>query len=370
MKSIYKISFLLFFIMINSISTKELSAQDEHSDKIRYNVDTVGFASKSSQMDEVMKLIYNMQGEALKKSLSDAGIDNSTVWKAAICPHDDYTYVGYLYPALLSGIKTKTVILFGVCHVAKRFGVENQIIFDSYTKWHEPYGDVTISKLRNEIIDKLPEQTYIVSDSVQAAEHSVEAIVPFLQYYNRDVEIVSILVPYMPFERMDEISGFLSNAIKEVTEKNNMQWGKDYSIIISTDAVHYGDKDWGNNNFAFYGADENGYKLAVGHEMEIINDCLVQDITVDKIKKFIDYTVSKDNYKDYKWTWCGRYSVPFGLLTVYNLQNLYGVELSGTLIKYATSIDHPHIPVKEIGMGETAPANINHWVGYVALGFR
>ena len=35
------------------------------------------------------------------------------------------------------------------------------------------------------------------SNDMQTVEHSVEAIVPFLQAYNRDVEIVSILVPYM-----------------------------------------------------------------------------------------------------------------------------------------------------------------------------
>ncbi|MEZ5000386.1 MAG: AmmeMemoRadiSam system protein B [Bacteroidales bacterium] len=36
---------------------------------------------------------------------------------------------------------------------------------------------------------------YLVNDSMHNIEHSLESMVPFLQYYNREVEIVPILVP-------------------------------------------------------------------------------------------------------------------------------------------------------------------------------
>lgn len=348
---------------------QKLKSQDNYL-KIRLPVDSIGFATKSGQMDEFMKTLFALQEKDLQKALTDAKIDKSAVWKAAICPHDDYTYVGYLYPALLSFVKAKTIILFGVCHVAKKFKVEDKIIFDDFSSWREPYGNVPVSKIREEIIAKLPEDIYLINDSVQSAEHSVEAIIPFLQYYNKDIEIVSILVPYVSYERMNEISLPLSKAIKEVIENNDMKWGKDFSMVISTDAVHYGDKDWGESNYAYFGADENGYKLAVNHELEIINTSLTGNISADKIKKFVDFTVSKENYKDYIWTWCGRYSVPFGLLTVFNLENLTNENLTGTLVKYATSIDHPHVPVSNLNMGETAPSNIHHWVGYTAIGYK
>lgn len=361
---------ILVFLLIQ-INISGLSAQENNQNRmIRYQTDTVGFASHSSQMDEFMKRLLRTQYNDIEKSLANANIDNSTVWKAAICPHDDYTYVGYLYPALLTNVKAKTIILIGVCHKAKQFGLENKIIFDSYTHWRMPYGDVPVSNLRNEIIKQLPLSIYEVSDTMQALEHSTEAIIPFLQYFNKEVEIVSILVPYMSYDRMDEISLPLSSAIKEASDYLNLQWGNDFAVIISTDAVHYGDKDWGGKDFAFYGSDSAGYVKAVGHEMEIINNCLTGGIMNDKIKKFVDYTVREDNYSEYKWTWCGRYSVPFGLMTVFNLQKLYGSSLEGVLVKYATSIDHSHIPVFDIGMGITAPANLNHWVGYAAIGYR
>jgi len=149
-----------------------------------------------------------------------------------------------------------------------------------------------------------------------------------------------------------------------------MKWGEDFAIIISTDAVHYGDQDWGGTNLAPYGADSAGYKKAVAHEYEIINNTLTGEITPEKIKQFTHYTVQDTNYKEYKWTWCGRYSVPMGLLTAYYLEKDLNQNLKGTLVGYATSIDHPKLKVEDLGMGITAPANIHHWVGYAALGYK
>jgi hypothetical protein len=59
------------------------------------------------------------------------------------------------------------------------------------------------------------------------------------------------------------------------------------------------------------------------------------------------------------------------LLTAYWLnENQIAKKLNGTLVGYATSIDHPHIRVNDIGMGVTAPANEHHWVGYTAIYYK
>jgi MEMO1 family protein len=340
------------------------------NNKIRQMIDTIGFASKPGQMDEFIKRAYNTLRDYQYCLQNTPGVESPLHWKVAISPHDDYTYVGYLYPCLLSNISVKTIILLGVCHKAKLFNLENKIIFDTYSNWKMPYGNVRVSRIREEIISGLPLDSYIIHDSIQALEHSVEAIIPFLQYYNRGVEIVSILIPYMSYDKMDEIAEPLAGAIKTAVEKNRMEWGRDFAIVISSDAVHYGDEDWGGKNFALYGTDSIGYSKAVEHEYEIINSSLVGNIQKEKIKKFIGYTVDEKNFKEYKWTWCGRYSVPFGLLTSFYLQKLFNLELTGSLVGYATSLDYPPVPVTDIGMGITAPANIHHWVGYAAIGYK
>lgn len=364
-------SFALPFILAGSLIFACSSGQQtKQRHQVRGLVDTVGFAHLAWQMDSLMQRIERLQKDSLKKALQRAHITDQTAWKVAISPHDDYGYVGYLYPALLQAVKAKTVILFGVAHKARLLHLQNQIIFDTYPYWHGPFGAIKVSPVREEIENLLPKWSYQINDSMETIEHSVEAILPFLQYFGREREIVSILVPYMSFTRMQKIARPLAKALSRVVRQHHWQWGKDFAIVISTDAVHYGDQDWGGSNFAFYGADSNGYHKAVQHEYEIIRQCLAGPVSAKKIKKFTEYTVDANDYHKYKWTWCGRYSVPMGLLTAYELAKILDVPLNGRLVGYANSINHPPLPVKDLRMGFTAPANIHHWVGYAAIGYE
>ncbi len=361
-KSVFFLVFLVFTFACQNNTMKQM--------KVRDFVDTVGFAHKAQQVDTLLSRIDQMFGQKIKHIKDSLGITPSTTWKVAISPHDDHAYASYLYPLLLQNIKAKKLIIFGVAHKAWKLGLKDSLVFGSFDYWRGAFGNVKISDLRDEIISLLPKQDYMINDSMVAIEHSIEAFLPFLQkFVGPYIEIVPILVPYMSYDRMNQIAPDLARAIATVMKKHNLQWGKDLAIIISTDAVHYGDQNWGGKNFAYYGSDSAGYKKAVEHEHEIIST-LTGRITPEKIKQFTQYTVQDTNYMEYKWTWCGRYSVPMGLLTAYYLSKELNEPLEGTLLDYATSIDHPTVPVKDIGMGTTAPANIHHWVGYAAIGYK
>ena len=220
--------------------------------KIRQPVDPVGFATKAWQMDSVITRIDRIQGNRIESAWERTNVRKFTQWKVAICPHDDYSYVGWLYPAILRNIDAPTVILIGVAHKAKKFGVEDKIVFDSYTAWKAPKGPVRESWLREKLMNNLPRSTYIVHDSLCQSEHSLEAIVPFLQFYNPKVEIIPLLVPYMSFSTMDGLAISLSLALKKMMQQNNLAWGRDIAIVISSDAVHYGDEGWNGQNYAPY----------------------------------------------------------------------------------------------------------------------
>ena len=326
------------FLILVILSNEPAKAQGQPQ-RIRKPVDTVGFATHARQMDTLMKRIS--------------------------------TNHGWLYPAILQNIHAGTVILFGVAHKAKKFNLERKIIFDSFDAWKEPYGFVTVSQLREQIMKELPQESYVVHDSMQQEEHSVEAIIPFLQYQNKNIRIISILVPYMTFSLMDKISGDLSSAISKVLQNNKLKLGKDVAFVISTDAVHYGDEDWGGSNYAPYGCALDGFAKAYVHEQEIISCCLTGPVTTEKVRSFVKYTVKEEDYKSYKWTWCGRYSVPFGLLSVMKIHQKAGKAMpAGTIIGYKSSISEPPIPVSDIGMGKTAVATLHHWVGYCAIGYK
>jgi len=340
-----------------------------NTDVARDFVDTVGFAHLDWQVDSILARIDRLYSKRIEEIRRQKGVSEKTIWKVVISPHDDYSYVGYLYPVLLKYVRARTVFLFGVAHKARLLGLKDRLVFGSFERWRAPYGEVKVSTVRNELIKSLPGDFYVVNDSMMAIEHSLEAIVPFLQYYNKRIEIIPVLVPYMPFERMKEISKTFARAIHDIVSKKKWEWGRDFAFVISSDAVHYGDEDWGGRNFAYFGSDSVGYIKAVNHEYEIINNCLIPQINPVRIEKFVNYTVQEADYTKYKWTWCGRYSIPFGLLTAYQLSRISEVDLKGVLVGYATSIDHEHIPVADLRMGITAPANIHHWVGYAAIGY-
>lgn len=355
---------LLFALMLASGT---LPARADAEPSTRALADTVGFAHRASQMDSVMARIKALNHDDLARTQQSAG----TAWRAAICPHDDYTYASWLYPAVLRNIKAKTVIIFGVAHTAWRYHLENQLVFDSFSSWRGPYGNVNVSPLRDAILKGLPRDMAIVHDPVQSEEYSVEAMIPFLQFQNRNVEIVSILVPFMEFERMQTVSQHLAKALFAVMKKNDLRWGKDVTILISSDAVHYGDEAWDGHNFAYYGTGEKANALAEAHDREIISTCFESKLTEKKIARFYSYTTDPDHFKESRWSWCGRYAIPVGLLTALDLQQLEKSDpLTGVPIDYATSISQPHLKVDDLGMGETAIATQRHWVGYSAIGFK
>lgn len=368
MNRIKKILLTHFLIPLFFIVPLLLPAQ---SGTIRRAVDSIGFAIHSWQMDSVMARINRQFGPQIDQMLAKQKITKKSRWKMSVCPHDDYAYAGWMYPMALRNIKAPTVILLGVAHKARKFGIEGTMVFDSHQAWQVPYGPVRVSGLREKIMNQLPRGEYIVHDSLQEVEHSLEAIIPFLQYYNPDVEIIPILIPAMSAERMEGLAGSLAWAISKVMDAEDLDWMKDLAIVISNDAVHYGCEEWGGQDYAPYGCDKEGYEKAVSREREIIASCLTGTIVKMNVNHFFQYTVQDTNFRTYRWTWCGRYSVPFGLLTaMYLQQHTRTNPPSGTLIGYSTSIDHPILPVEDLGMGITAPANIKHWVGYVAVGFR
>jgi AmmeMemoRadiSam system protein B len=348
---------LIFTIFILSCHRNKEAGRDAF--RVRHLVDTVGFAQYPWQMDS---LISRFERTGWKKTT------DRSPWRFAICPHDDYTYTGYIYPELLQNIEAPNLILIGVAHKAAQLKIQDSLVFDSFSHWKGPWKDVKVSPLREEIFRLLEKKYAILSDTLQSVEHSLEAMIPFLQYFNREVKIIPILVPAMNPERMEECGKHLAEAVRVVAEKHRWKWGKDFAIVVTTDAVHYGNEDWGGADRAEFGCDSAGNARALDREHEILNRCLTGDIDPVKIRLFNAYTLNSSNYKEYKWTWCGRYSVPVALYTAYYLNDSQPIK--GTFVDYATSITRDHVKVNDIRMGITAIATPCHWVGYAAIGFR
>lgn len=338
----------------------------------RGQMDTVGFVTDAKQMDGVLAQCAKLAAPRREGLDKEHGWNEETSFIAGVCPHDDYYYAGRLYSLLLPRIHAKRVILFGVFHKARVFDCRDRLVFDSYRTWHGPYGPVRVSPLREEITKRLPQEDYMVDNDMQAVEHSVEAIVPFLQAYNRNVEIVSILVPYMQWDTMDRLATDLSAALSDIIKANGWKLGEDVCIISSSDAVHYGDAGWGGSNYAEFGTDASGYAKAVARDKDLAQEYLCGPIDRDKLKAFLYRCVDANDVMNYKITWCGRFSIPFGLDVAGRVaQSTAGKPLTGTLLDYGTSVSEVSLDLEDLGgLGTTAPNNLHHFVGYAAIGYR
>ncbi|MCB7481001.1 AmmeMemoRadiSam system protein B [Christiangramia sediminis] len=347
-------------LLIAIIISTSLQAQKSSEAKVRHFHDTIGFAKHSWQMDSIISRI----GDSDK-------VQNQEVYKAVINPHDDYKYAAGLYAKTLSGIKANTVVLVGVAHRARNFDLQDKIIFGSFNSWEAPYGNVKVSAIREEILKNLKTVTYVVHDSMMQLEHSLEAIVPFLQHQNKEVQIIPLLVTYMKFEDMQRFSKELSKTLSEIMKDKKMQYGKDLAVVISNDAIHFGSEDWGGSDLAPFGTDEEGNEKAHQKDLRIIAETLKGKLEDDKIKTFNNYTVKPENYKEYNWTWCGRYSVPLGLLFANELNKItQNKNLHGEMLDYRSSLKNEHLQVEDLGMGTTAPSKPTHWVAYVGMAYQ
>ncbi|MCV6629283.1 MAG: AmmeMemoRadiSam system protein B [Flavobacteriaceae bacterium] len=351
----------LMLLSLTITCKKEAQKQEAKKaviEKIRKVHDTIGFAQYAWQMDSIYSRLGIVDGPINAK------------WKMAICPHDDYKYAGALYHKSLEGIQANTIILIGVAHKARNYDLQDKIVFGTHQSWQSPYGELKVSDWNQKIYRKLPPETYTVHDDMMELEHSLEAIIPFLHKKNKDLKIVPILVPYMQYADIEKISTQLAAVVAGVMDDAKKALGEDVAIIISNDAVHYGDEQW-SANLAPYGTDAAGTKKARQHDLRIIKECLTGTLDNQKILQFTQETVKAEDYKEYKWIWCGRYSVPFGLAFGNKLNLIFHSKaLKGVSLGYSSSIDHELIKVEDLGMGTTAIATNRHWVAYTGVAYQ
>jgi hypothetical protein len=220
--------------------------------KRRGLADSVGFAHREHQIEAVVQRIAAHDGARLERIFDDTRIAAADRRRMAIAPHDDFAYAGFMYPLVLRNVAAPVLIIFGVAHKAWQLGLENRLVFDSFTHWRGPYGDIAVSPFRERIMASLSDGRYCVHDD---------------------------------------------------------------------------------------GSGRDGYACALAREQQILRDCFDGDLRPERIERFVRYTISDHDHREYQWMWCERYCVPFGLLAAWHLQQrMREPPLSGTVLGYTTSI--------------------------------
>jgi len=338
-----------YFIIIILVLTSFIFSQEKRG--IR---DNIGFSWDLNDFTKIINYLNN-------NSLTNTKIKDIKVI-GGISPHDDYLYAGKVYYPLFKLIRAKEVVVFGVTHSSVRKNIndpKNIVIFDNFKKWTGIRKDIEVSELRELLKSKLDKKYYMVSNKAHKLEHSIEALIPFLQYYNPDIKITPIMITKMKYEKMKEISKKISSIISNYIKKNNLVPGKDIVFLISSDSNHYG-MDFNNYHF---GKGIQGYKKAKEYDRYLINNFLSNELSIEKIQGFYD-KVSIDNSKV---LWCGKYSIPFGLTTIYYTAQSLKINLKMKMLNYSDTFKDRVLCVKNLKCGITAPFSLDHWVSFVSI---
>jgi AmmeMemoRadiSam system protein B len=339
-------------------------------DRLRGQRDTVGFVVTAEQAEDVVSQAVRLEAATLQAQDRRLGMDGDSGFLGGVCPHDDHLYASRVYVPLTERITAPRVVLVGVFHRARLWDLENRLVFDAFDAWRGPWGPVQVDPLRGELLQELSADDVVVDNAMHEMEHSLEAIVPFLQHRDREVTIVPILAPYMKWEQLTVLSDRLAGALAAALERHGWKLGKDVAIVISSDAVHYGE----DFEYAPFGSDAVGYVRGEAHDRVLADRYLTGPLVPSNLQGLLHTLVDETDVRRYRLPWCGRFSVPFGLEVLRKTAERTGEPVPvGHLLRYGTSLSESELPVsratRDAGLGYTAPSNLHHWVGYASIGY-
>jgi len=145
---------------------------------------------------------------------------------AVVSPHAGYVYSGPVAAETIARVKVPdTVVILGPNHHGRglplALGLED---------WRMPMGNVPVNKKLASLI--LERSEIIREDEIaQQYEHSLEVQVPFLQYFNRSLQIVPIVVSHVSYGVCQAAARDLAASIRDFSEP--------VLLLASTDMTHY-----------------------------------------------------------------------------------------------------------------------------------
>jgi predicted class III extradiol MEMO1 family dioxygenase len=187
-----------------------------------------------------------------------------------------------------------------------------------------------------------------------------------VQYFNPEIRITPIMVTAMPYEAMDAITDTLSALIARYVQERHLALGTDIAFLISSDATHYGG-DFQNTPF---GDDVHAHEKGTALDLRLARECLTGTVSREGIRELTRQLWGKTYSEGTSALWCGRYSVPFGMLASMKVvERISGSALRGTLLRYSDTYSGGVLPITETGMGLTAPFSLKHWVGFFSVAY-
>ncbi len=176
----------------------------------------------------VSGLFYPASANELKCQLATFIADGEQQQAAAVVlPHAGYVYSGDVAGDVISLIRVPhQVILLGPNH----HGRGKQLAVSAVDAWTTPLGDVAVAgDLRTHLLDEIPQLE--LDNSAHQQEHSLEVLLPFLQYVQPQVEVVPIAIKHSSPAQLIELGAGMARAIKS--------WKEPVLLVASSDMNHF-----------------------------------------------------------------------------------------------------------------------------------
>lgn len=174
---------------------------------------------------------YPQSPDALLKQISGL-IDTKALKEKAlgvILPHAGYMYSASVACAVISKLKNfDNYVILGPNHS----GIGAEISVYDGDVWKTPLGEVSVNK---ELVKKLVKnKLFELDSSAHQYEHSIEVMLPLLQFVNKDFSFVPIVIKTGDLKLLKMAGKILAEAIKEC---------KSVLVIASSDMTHYESQD-------------------------------------------------------------------------------------------------------------------------------
>ncbi len=163
----------------------------------------------------------------IKKGLNSNAAKNRV--KGLILPHAGYQYSGAVAAETVASSELQsTFIILGPNHTG--MGESFSVMTEGY--WQTPLGDVEIDfKLADEIVKN---SKYFKSDTLaHLTEHSIEVLLPFLQFVKGKIKFVPIVVARADEDIYKLLAKDIYNALVSLKKE------EDVLLIASSDMTHY-----------------------------------------------------------------------------------------------------------------------------------
>lgn len=207
----------VFLIFLVTCIISIFSGGQAHSDDIRKPVWAGSFyPAEKTELEQTITLLTTQAQQARVQIPSHKRLC------ALIMPHAGYIYSG-LTAAHASLVLTEKqfakVILLGPDH---RVGFKNSAVSDA-TAYQTPLGLIKLSR-NAEKLRQTPDLFRAIPAS-DRSEHSLEVILPFLQHYLKDFELIPIVMGSCDPDR-------IASAIEPFVDQNTL-------VVASSDLSHY-----------------------------------------------------------------------------------------------------------------------------------